>query len=486
MKKALLVFPGFAYYAPIGRPPLGIGYIASVLRQNGYDARILDLTLYRDPNAVLEKHFEEYKPEYLMFSVLTTTYPSLRGYMEKARKCESVKTVILGGPHVTADPEGVMKDFPGVIIVRGEGELTIVELMNALEQGKDLSGILGINYISSGELRSNPTRPFMADLSTLPMPAFDLMEVEKYAECLEGKRIVSMVTSRGCPFQCTYCLKATHGRSWVGRSAESIIAEIKYIIKTFDRSAFYFVDDLFTRDEKRVLEFCGAVREEKLDIVWRCLARVDMVSERMIAAMYEAGCRVIDFGVESCDDEILRNIKKGYAYEKVKRAFEWTAKIGMKTKAHMMLALPGDTTETMFRTIDRICSLPADYIQFNITIPFPGTELWTWMIEKGILPKEQARSWEFYQMSNIEQENLTAEEIDKLPIYVPEGFTKRNMFELYMLANGLGKLHEFKVKYRKRGWFGFVLSAGRHPVSLTKALYAFYRYTKFKARFQQS
>ena len=483
MKKALLVFPGFAYYAPIGRPPLGIGYIASVLRNNGYEAKILDLTLYREPYEVLEKILAEYKPDYAMFSVLTTTYPSLLGYMEKVKKCESVKTVILGGPHPTADPEGVMHDFPGVIIVRGEGEVTIVELMSALEQSKDLSDVQGITYAVNGEVRSNPTRPFMTDLSSLPLPAFDLMEIGKYEECLEGERIVSMVTSRGCPFQCVYCLKATHGRNWVGRSSESIIGEIKHLTATYNRRAFYFVDDLFTRDEKRVLEFCGKVKEEKLAVMWRCLARVDMISEKMIAAMYEAGCRMIDFGVESCDDEILKNIKKGYAYEKVQRAFEWTSKVGVKTKAHMMLALPGDTPETMFRTIDRICSLPADHIQFNVTIPFPGTELWTWMQQQGILPKE--RSWEFYQMSNIEQENLTVEEIDKLPIYVPAGFTKRNMFELYLLANGLGKLHEFKVKYRKRGWFGFLLSAGRHPVSLAGALRARSRYRKFKAGFQK-
>lgn len=482
MKRTLLVFPGFPYYAPNGRPPLGLGYLASALRQNGYDAKILDLTLYSPSTAALAGTLDGYKPDYVLFSVLTPTYPGLRANLEQVRKSGRVKAVILGGPHATADPEGVLKDFPAVIVARGEGENTVVELLNALEGGKELSGVRGINYVLKGETRSTPARPFIADLSDLPMPALDLMEIGKYQECLEAKKIVSIATGRGCSFPCVYC--PLHGQNRAVRSPESIIKEIKHVINVCDRRAFNFVDELFTLEEERVLELCRLIKEEKLDIIWRCLTRVDLVCERLLAAMYDAGCRMIGFGVESCDDRVLREIRKGYTCAKVAETFERTGRTGLKTKAYMMLGLPGDTAQSMFATIDRSRSLNADYIQFSLAIPFPGTEFRTWMSGKGLLPQEDA--WAYYKMANLEQAALSPEEIERLPLCVPAGFTKSAMYELYLLANGLAKMNEFRIKYRKRGRFGIVLSAGRHPVSLAQALSAWSRYGRFKARFLRS
>jgi len=478
-KKVLLVFPSFTFYVPNGCPPLGIGYIASVLRDSGYDVRILDLTLYRDPRGTLKNVLSEFEPQLVLFSILTTLYPGLSGYLKIILNCAFVKKVIFGGPHPTAVPDEVLKEFPDVIIVRGEGEITIAELLNTLYGGEDIGKVQGISYVRNGNIQHTPPRPFMKSLDHLPFPAFDLMEVDKYQEYLEGKRLFSMVTSRGCPFQCIYCLKATHGQNWVGRSSESIIAEIKHLIHRYNRRAFYFVDDLFTRNEKRVLDFCRLIKEERLDIIWRCLARVDMISENMLKAMYESGCRMIDFGVESCDDDVLRVIKKGYKYDKIVRAFNWTGKIGIKTKAHMMLVLPEDTVESMFRTIERIYDLAPDYVQFNITIPFPATELWTWMDKKGLLPEQF--KWNYYQMSNIEQENLTPEEIEELPIYLPPGFTKKDVVELFYISNNLGISNEFRNKFRSNR-FRFILSAGRHPIRFYRGLKAKSQYKRFKLK----
>jgi len=478
-KNALLVFPSFDFYAPNGRPPLGIGYLASVLRNEGYNPKILDLTLYRDPHEAFKNTLSEFSPSFVLFSLLTTTFTALKGCLDIVGGYSCVKKVILGGPHPTAVPDEVLREFPGVIIVRGEGEVTTLKLLNTLCRGEDIGNVAGLSYVENSSVRHNAPQPFMKSLESVPFPAFDLMEIDKYKECLEGERIFSMVTSRGCPFHCIYCLKATHSTNWVGRSAESIVAEIEHIIRVYKRHAFYFVDDLFTRDEKRVLEFCRLVKEKQLDIMWRCLARVDMVSENMLREMDEAGCRMVDFGVESCDDDVLREIKKGYKYDKVVKALGWIAKTGIKTKAHMMLVLPGDTAETMFRTIDRIIYLSPDYIQFNITIPFPATALWTWMDVRNLLPDEF--KWNYYQMSNIEQEDLSSEEMEKLPIYLPPGFSKKEVVELYSIANNLAIWNEFRNKF-KRNHFRFVLSVGRHPVRFYLGLKAKKQYKKFKSK----
>ena len=494
-KKILLVFPSYSFYEPNSRPPLGVSYIAAVLLKNKYEVKILDLTLYKFPDSTLRRTISDFKPEVVAFSVLTTTYPAIRDYIEICQREVPTARIILGGPHPTATPDTVLIDFPEVFLVRGEGEITISELIHAWEGDKNIENIKGISFCKNGKIIHAPPRPFTRNLDSFPFPALALMEVEKYEERLEGQPILSLVTSRGCPFRCVYCLKPTHGRRWVGRSPENIIAEIDERMSRYNVRAFYFVDDLFPYNHERVLKFCHLLRKRNIDIIWECLSRVDIVSRKLLQEMSKSGCRLVHFGIESCDDRILGIIKKDHGYEEVVQALTWAKESGLKVKAHMMLALPGDTGETMFRTIERIINLSPDDIQFNITIPYPHTELWKMAEEQKILSGDY--HWDFYQMSNIERMNFLNGKEDYLPIFLPPDFTKREIAKLCVIANNMVRWKRFKndlrtapgqlITSRVRYSIGrtpsqFILISGSRLIRFLEAALAKYRYKRFKLK----
>ena len=268
-----------------------------------------------------------------------------------------------------------------MILVRGEGELTIVELTDHLKQfgvSSKLNSVRGISYIYDGAVFHNPERELIADLNALPFPARYLLPIEKYNWKIGGKPAINILSSRGCPFNCIYCFKSIFKNKIRYRSAENIIAEIKDSIEKLNREGVFFVDDHFTYDNIRLESIFNLLKRNKLQIKWRCLTRVDGFQDvLLLQKMKENGCDTIIFGAESGDSETLVKIRKGITLEQSRNTILAAKKAGINLKVNFMLGFPWETYKSTYNTIKFAADLPLvkEYAFYFVT-PFPGTEIW--------------------------------------------------------------------------------------------------------------
>jgi len=365
-------------------PPLGLGYLAAVLEQNQHQVRIFDFSL--DSSSSLESDVQQvtaFNPHLVGLTAMTSVYHSA---LETATLLKAYlgRPIVLGGPHATMCPERILTESPVIdFIVRGEGEMTILELVDALSSNRELGSVNGLTYRRRGEIVSNPDRELIADLDALPFPARHLFDLKRYGLCTpEGQPMVTILSSRGCPYNCSYCFKGIVGRTYRQRSPENIIAELRQCIDEYGIRDFYFIDDLFTVDSRRLQAVTEGLIAQKLDIRWQCLGRVDRVNAEILRQMYAAGCRRIHYGIESGNQEVLQRISKGIKLEQVRAAVRWAKEAGIQVKGYFMLGLPGDTEETMQQTIDLAVELDLDEAMFSLTTPFPGTRLWDELVKK--------------------------------------------------------------------------------------------------------
>jgi len=366
-------------------PPLGLAYLAAVLERDSYQVAVFDFGL--DPNTPLENDVRrvcDFDPHVIGITAMTSIYHSA---LETAilLKAYLGRPIVIGGPHATVYPERILAESPVIdYVVRGEGEETILELVHVLDGGtRDFSTINGLTYRLRGEIISNPDRALISDLDALPFPARHLFDLKRYGLCTpEGQPMVSILSSRGCPYNCNYCFKGIVGRTYRQRSPANIIAELRQVIEQYGIRNFYFIDDLFTVDLQRLSAVTEQLIAERLDIRWQCLGRVDRVNAEILRKMYAAGCRRIHYGIESGNQEILQRIGKGIRLEQVQQAVRWAQEAGINVKGYFMLGLPGDTEETMQQTINLAMDLNLDEVMFSLTTPFPGTRLWDELVRK--------------------------------------------------------------------------------------------------------
>jgi len=370
-------------------PPLGLGYLAAVMEAEGHQAAIFDLGL--EPKTPLEDDVARivaFAPDLIGVTAMTNNYYSAEEMLRLLRQRASCPTVV-GGPHATVFPERVMADPNVDYVIYGEGEETLRELVRALAlssfqpKQEDLAKVQGLCFKSAGEVVCNPARPLIKDLDSLPFPArhlFDLSRYPLYAP--NGERMVTLLSSRGCPYNCSYCFKGIVGRTYRQRSPGNIIAEIRSLMERYAYRYFYFIDDLFTLDRRRLSAIAERMIEERLDIRWQCLARVDRVTPELLQLMYRAGCRELHYGIESGNPQILERIGKRITLEQVRQAVSWTTQAKIAVKGYFMLGLPGDTEETIGETIRFASELDLDQAMFSLTTPFPGTRLWEELVAR--------------------------------------------------------------------------------------------------------
>jgi len=366
-------------------PPLGLAYLGAVLERGGHTARIFDFGLR--PCRLQEEDIADvaaFGPDLIGFTVMTGGYHNVEQSLGPIKAVMPSVPIVLGGPHPTMFPEEIAAT-PGVdFVVYGEGEETLMELVAALQSGAtDFSDILGLAYARNDELVRTPERPLIRDLDALPLPARHLLELDKYPLAApNGEKMLTVLSSRGCPFNCSYCFKGIVGRTYRQRSPENILAELRHLKSAYGARNFYFIDDLFTINTKRLMAISQMIIDEGLDIRWQCLGRVDRVAPESLSMMYRAGCRELHYGIESGNPEVLAATGKNITLDQVRQAVKWTAQSGIRGKGYFMLGLPGDTEETMEQTIRFACELELDEAMFSITTPFPGTRLWDELVKK--------------------------------------------------------------------------------------------------------
>jgi len=373
-------------------PPLGMGYLASYLRQdNMHSHRITVMDFGLAPGMTAEKAVEQIldhaPPDILGLSCLTNNFQdSVRVACMAKKKHPSLRTV-LGGPHPSVDPASAAACSGVDAVVYGEGEKTLLELVNNASEGGWAEGVDGCAYSIENRVQLNPPRALIEDLDTLPFPARDLMEIDKYElRADDGDRVYTLLTSRGCPYSCAYCYKGVFGKQYRVRSAESVLSEIRSLVRSYDARHLYFGDDIFMLEEKRVRALCEGILRMDPGLSWSCLARVDTVSPDLLAVMKRAGCSQIHYGIESGSPEILDRINKKIDLDAVERAVAWTRDAGIRSKGYFMAGLPGDTEETLNKTLTFAGRLRLDEVMFSLATPFPGTKLWDELAKKSKAP----------------------------------------------------------------------------------------------------
>ncbi len=291
--------------------------------------------------------------------------------------------LVAGGPLPTLYPEEYLEAFDFVCV--GEGEETMLELVQASEKGLDLSKVRGICFRAengggtSMELAvRTPTRPPTSNLDLIPFPARDLYDNAAYQDYFSkrfGRKETSIITTRGCPFDCDFCSRPIFSRTFRARSAENVVRELEDISR-LGYDWVWFSDDCFTLSTKRVLEVCEGMKTRHLDLKWECLSRVDTFNLDMANAMKSAGCRRVFFGIESGDDGILKEMRKQITVSDVRRAVEVGVKAGLETAGFFIVGYPGEDDSTILRTVRLATELPLDYVSFSLPYPIPGTGLY--------------------------------------------------------------------------------------------------------------
>jgi anaerobic magnesium-protoporphyrin IX monomethyl ester cyclase len=371
----------------ISTPPLGLGYLASVLRENGFKVRIID-------DLVEKLGFDEFlrrlrNSRIVGITSTTPTFNSALNYAKKIKKALKDVFIIFGGVHASFEPERVLQnDFVDAVCI-GEGEETIVEVAERIEAEKSLDSVKGIYYREEGKIRKNEPRGFIEDLDSLPFPAFDLMPLEKYSVFGERLRQFPVISSRGCPFACRYCSSSLFmGHRFRARSAENVVDEIEWLCEEFNANHIAFSDDTFTFNRERVLNICKEIKRRDLEITWSCSSRIDTITAEMLRIMKSAGCVAIYYGIESASKKILEYYRKKISLEKAMEVVRATKKAGIAVICSFIIGAPTETKREMKETLRFALRLDPDYAQFSILTPYPGTEIYREAKEGNLLLTE--------------------------------------------------------------------------------------------------
>jgi radical SAM superfamily enzyme YgiQ (UPF0313 family) len=364
---------------------LGLGYLAAVLEKNQYKVDVIDCQVLKLTYEQFKNELGKRQPNIVGITSTTLTYKSGLQIAKIAKEvCPSCLTV-MGGPHVTFWDDEALQECPSLdIVVRKEGENTMLEFAERIEAGKNYHDVLGITCRKDGKIVRNPDRPYIEDLDSLPFPARHLWPMERLREYED---ILYLAASRGCVFWCEFCATVRmHGRKFRMRSPKNIVDELEFLHKTYGVNKFTFCDDAFTVDQARIEELCREITDRKMKIQWNCGTRVDMVTRELLVKMKEAGCISVWFGVESGSQQVLDAMKKGISIEQTVRVFGWVRELGLKPVPNVVLGFPGETKETAWKTIKFIERIsPGDVGFYNVATPFPGTPLYDLVKENGWL-----------------------------------------------------------------------------------------------------
>ncbi len=367
--------------------PLGLGYLAAVLENAGKTVKILDSPTLKYTITDILDEVKKFKPDIVGITSTINDHYKAEILAQKIKKKYNSK-IILGGPHITSIPESFLNSNNFDFCVLGEGELTTLELVDAIEKNApDFKNIKGIMYKSKRKAIKTEPRPFIGNLDDVPFPARHLLpKLSNYhpsPATYKKLPVGTIISSRGCPFQCIFCSKTIFGNNFRFRSAKNVVDEMEILVNDYNAREIRFWDDTFNANPERVIEICKEIIRRKLDIPWTCLARVNFIDKKTLRWMKKAGCWQLSFGIESGNEQVLRIIKKGLTKEMVKKALNLCKKYGIETRGFFILGLPGDDEKSMRDTIDFAKSLPLDNVNFNSLIPFPGTELWEIMKKYG-------------------------------------------------------------------------------------------------------
>jgi len=397
--------------------PLYLAYTSAVLKKNGFEVLGLDAVEKELGIFDFVKKMEKFKPGVVVMEVST---PSLNYDLETARKLKEQLPetfLVFCGSHVSFDHKNIMKNYSFVDgCVQAEFEATIRDLCIAMRDNTSLKEVKGLTWRNktNGNVIINDKMPFIENLDGLPYPDRDDFRIEDYQMAFFcGKRTGVLLSSRGCPYQCSFCLwpETTSGHKYRQRSAKSVVDEIEYLLHEHNVDSLFFDDDTFALTKERMIEICSEIIKRKIKIPWICMGRVNTTDEDMIKIMKKAGCTQIFFGFESGSPIILRSIGKNITKNQMLKAVRITQKHGLVASGSFVFGLPPENKDTIKDTLDFAKKLKADFVQFTLAAPFPGTKFYNEAMQKGLLDINSFSDLDGTQGQILKTEHLSKEEL---------------------------------------------------------------------------
>lgn len=470
MSKIIFINPplstaeGYGYFSANAVAPLGICYLAAVTRQAKYDTRIVDGIALRLSIKNIVEIITREKPRYVGITA-TSRVIDIAGHLAQKIKDSGLDCkIIVGGPHMSAVPEDTLADYTAVDIgIIGEGEVTIVEILNALETRMSLRDVKGVIFRDGQDIHRTESRVPVKDLDILPFPAWDLLYgfPAKYRPAPQyflNLPSGTLVTSRGCPAKCIFCGKSVYQRLYSRHSSDYVVRAIKHLVNTYRVRDIFFFDDTFLLDTKRVAEICENLLNDKIHISWSCFARaVDIKDQNLLRLMRKSGCYQISLGVESADQRILDILQKQVTVEKTEQAINLLNSCKIRPHGFFIVGNPGETRDSLDRTISFIKRTKLNSIQVSFFTPYPGSVAYDTVNKYGTMAK-----------SNIKGTNLWT------PSFIPAGLTQRELIQYYNMAvrsfyfNPVRILRYLWRAISRPAYFTSYLSAG---VSVVKQLW---------------
>ena len=402
-------------------PPAGLAYIAAFVRSNGYDVDLLDATNLRLDHRQTVAHVRSSQPDLVGISVVSGTHNSTVMLGKLLHEALPQAKIVLGGPHVHFLYEEMMQEHAWIdFCVRGEGEHTTLELLSALEQGTDLSGIPGLIHRMNGRLLVNQDRPFIKELDSLPFPARDLLPMNDYRWRIFGftrpdDKVVTITATRGCPFHCHFCASSYLWKTQRRRSVENVLDEIGKCAEEYDIGMLLFPDDMLLLNEKWAITLCRGMIERGYDrFKWACMGRPGRMSADMLDWLKKARCGLIMYGIEFGNQRLLDFCNRRTTLSDIESTIAATRARGILTMGFFIFGYPTETVETIEQTIRFARKLKLDYAEFNLSKALPGSPLYDYCVERDLLIDTSDQNYNSISKQMIMLDDITPAELARL------------------------------------------------------------------------
>jgi anaerobic magnesium-protoporphyrin IX monomethyl ester cyclase len=416
--------------------PLGIAYLGAVCEKAGHEVNVIDCQAEKLNYDSFRKRIEQVNPDVVGVTATTLLYKSAVEIIKIAKEAHPDCVTMIGGSHASFWDENALKECSSLdIVVRREGEMTFLELLDRLKNKASLAGVLGSTYrTKDGVIARNDDRPFIENLDALPFPAHHLLPLSAFHRM--GKTIFPLTTSRGCVYWCDFCSTVRmFGKRYRMRTPKNVVDEIEMLQKTYGQSQFTFYDDAFTVDKTRVEKICEELRHRKIAVNWDCETRVDMVDKNLLQTMRNAGCMAVWFGVESGSQTMLSKMNKKIKLDQTRLAYKTARQLGLMTVASTVIGFPGETEQTAWETINFIKELNPDDIGFYVATPYPGTPMYDLVKQKGWLRITDFNRYDT-ATPTFETPYLSMDKIREIRYKAHQQFYLRPSYVLRMMGRG--------------------------------------------------
>ena len=398
--------------------PLGVAYLAAAARRAGHGASIVDAHALDLDHVELLRVLQHVDPDVVGLTSTTFNWPVVAQVARRIRQAHPGLPIWVGGPQLSLYPDECMAEAAVDVAVVGEGDETIVDLLDRLAAEEDLAGVAGTIVRKEGALIRGPDRAPESDLDGLPLPALDLLPLDRYRSLDLPTPFVSMVTSRGCPFRCRYCSQVYVGGSYRSHGPERVVTEMVRAVRDLHAREVVFFDETFTLHSDWVQAVCEGILEANLDVPWNVRTRVDRLDSETLLAMREAGCCSIHVGIETGSARVQRLMNKNLDLAGIGDALTTARHLGIETRGYFMLGYPGETRDEIEQTVRLSLDLPLDWASFTITSPLPGTGIYEAALEDGGFEVDY---WREYTLGRVAEPpgyftrgDLSAADLDRL------------------------------------------------------------------------